>query len=77
MSNENTVLGSLLTYREAAAFLRISPLTLRKKVSKRQVPCLKPFGRNGKTLFDPEALHAFVQDSAVEMIPSAPAKKRR
>jgi hypothetical protein len=68
-------LGTLWGYREASEFFGVSPLTLRKKVSNRQVPFLKPFGPKGKVLFRPDRLRDFVEASAVE--PLAPSRATR
>jgi excisionase family DNA binding protein len=67
MSDEKP-LSAFLRYPEAAALLGISPLTLRGKVSRHQVPFLKPFGPKGRVLFDPDRLRAFVQAGAVEPV---------
>ncbi len=65
MSAEKPLAG-FLRYPAAAALLGISPLTLRAKVSRHQVPFCKPFGSRGAVLFDPERLREFVQRGAVE-----------
>ena len=58
----------MLRYPEAAEFLGISPLTLRKKVSERRVPHLKPFGPHGPVLFDPADLRVFLDKSRIDPI---------
>ena len=55
----------LLNYSEAAGVLKIAVLTLRKKVMRREVPFLKPFGPKGRVLFEREALEAFLAASRV------------
>ncbi len=67
---------SLLTYPEAALFLRISPLTLRKKVMAKKVPHLKPYGARGKVLFRESDLRSFLERSLVPADPAA-ARGRR
>ncbi len=67
---------TLLTYPEAALLLRISPLTLRKKVMRREVPVLKPFGRKGKCLFSEQDLRAMLERSRVPAtLPAAPGRR--
>jgi excisionase family DNA binding protein len=56
---------SFLRYREAAALLGISELTLRRKVMLRQVPVLKPFGPRGRVLFAETDLLAMLERSRV------------
>lgn len=63
--------NDFLTYPEAARILRISPQTLRKKVSRREVPVLKPFGKRGKVLFSENDLRTFLEASRVEPAPVA------
>lgn len=55
----------LLDYNEAAKILKIAPTTLRKKTMRREVPFLKPFGPNGRVLFEREALEEFLRASRV------------
>ena len=58
-----------LRYDEAARLLRCSPETLRKKVSRREVPFIKPFGRRGAVLFSERDLLAFLEAKRVEPQP--------
>lgn len=62
-------IANMWRYPEAAEFLGISPLTLRRYVMLKKIPYLKPFGK-GKTpvLFDPAALSEFVKASRVEPV---------
>jgi len=53
----------LLRYNEAAQMLRVSPLTLRKKVSEGTIPHLKPFGPHSRVYFDAEELERFLDAS--------------
>lgn len=55
----------LLNYFEAAEFLRVSPLTLRKKVSQGTIPHLKPFGPHSRVFFDAEELEQLLESSRV------------
>ena len=55
----------LLDYTEASELLRIKPSTLRKKVMERVVPCVKPFGRKGRTLFVKSDLLDFIEKHRV------------
>jgi len=57
-----------LNYIEAAQLLRMSPLTLRKKVSQKKVPVIKAFGRKGRVLFSENDLRAFLEASRVEPV---------
>jgi len=43
--------------------LRVSPLTLRKKVSEGSIPHLKPFGPHSRVYFDAEELERFLDAS--------------
>ena len=54
---------TLLTYPEAAEVLRISPLTLRKKVSQGMVP-------HGRVLFLRSDLERMIQSSRIEPQPA-------
>jgi excisionase family DNA binding protein len=56
---------SYLRYEEAARLLRCSPQTLRKRVSQRQIPYIKAFGRKGRVLFSENDLRAFLEASRV------------
>ena len=71
----NTKYSNMLRYREAAEFLGISPLTLRRKVSERRLPFIKPFGPNGPVLFDPSDLHEFLRKNRVDPIISPDGKR--
>lgn len=68
---------TFFTYVEAAALLRISPTTLRKKVMLRQVAFLKPFGRHGRVLFSEADLRAMLERSRVPAVEPAAAPGRR
>jgi len=70
-------MNEYLTYSEAAALLHISPLTLRKKVMRRQVAVLKPFGPRGKCLFSEADLRGMVERSRVPAVEPAAAPGRR
>lgn len=70
-------MNEYLTYVEAAALLHISPLTLRKKVMKREVPVLKPFGKRGKCLFSEADLRAMLERSRVPAVEPAAARGQR
>ncbi len=59
MSNE---LPTLLTYKEAAAFLTVSEATLRRWVMLRQVPFIK-IGKSVR--FDPAELEAWIRAQSV------------
>jgi excisionase family DNA binding protein len=58
-----------LRYEEAARLLRCSVQTLRKKVARREVPFIKPFGRKGATLFSERDLRAFLKERRIEPQP--------
>jgi len=49
-------LPDLLTYPEAAKYLRRSPTTLRRDVMKGKIPVVKLYGPRGRTLFSRQAL---------------------
>ena len=63
----STPLSSFWRYGEAASYLGISPQHLRRKVMLHEVPHLKPFGRHGRVLFDPDDLAESVRASRVEV----------
>lgn len=46
----------LLTYEEAAELLRISPVTLRKKVMRGEIAHYKPFGPRSRVFFTEDDL---------------------
>lgn len=50
----------LLDYQEAAKMLRCEPGSLRKKVMLGLVPCIKLFGKKGRTFFLAEDLEKFI-----------------
>lgn len=50
---------------EAAHFLRISTGHLRRLVMLRAVPVFKPFGKAGRSYYDPDDLAQFVRRSRV------------
>ena len=50
----------LLSYGEAAAILRCSPVSLRRRVMLGQLPHLKPYGPRGRVFFLQEDLEAFL-----------------
>jgi hypothetical protein len=65
MSSEKP-LSSFWRYPAAAAFLNISPSTLRRKVMLKEVPHVKPFGgKHSRVLFDPEDLRALIERGKV------------
>lgn len=64
--NDGKTLAGFWRYEQAAAFMGISPLTLRGKVCRREVPYIKPFGPHGRVLFNPDRLREFVERGAVE-----------
>jgi len=68
---------SFLRYREAAALLGISELTLRRKVMLRQVPVLKPFGPRGRVLFAETDLLAMLERSRIPAVETLAASGRR
>ena len=60
MSDNNESISTLWRYPQAAAYLGISPGTLRRKVMLSEVPFLRPFGKGGRVLFSPADLEKFV-----------------
>ena len=58
----------MLRYNDAAEFLGLSPLTLRKKVCQRAIPFIKPFGPNGPVLFDPKELNEWLDSCRVHPV---------
>ena len=64
-------LSELWRYPQAAKYLGITPGTLRRKVMLHQIPFMRPFGRKGRILFDPDDLHEFVEASRVSPVPQS------
>lgn len=59
-TNETEDRAHLITLREAAALLRLSPRTLASLASRQRIPCYK-FANVDRLLFKPDELLALVQ----------------
>ena len=55
---------TLLNVEEAAKFLNIHPISLRRLVSKKEIPFIKRYGIGVK--FSPERLESWVQEAEFE-----------
>ena len=55
--------GQLLTLEEVAAYLRVSPATIRRWTNAGRLPCYRPGGAGSRRLFSPEQVFTFLANS--------------